>query len=50
MKRFEHEIVIYPAAAFQPLIYFCTADGECSEEPAPANLTEKLTQLLNEQG
>lgn len=50
MKRFEYDVQVYQASAFQQLIYFCTSDGECSEEPAPANLTTRLTELLNERG
>jgi len=51
MKRFEYDITVHPASAFQQLVYFCTSDGECSEEPAPAaNLTAKLSDLLNEHG
>jgi hypothetical protein len=50
MKRFQYDIVLYPASAFQQLIYFCTSDGECQEELGPASLTERLTQLLNERG
>ena len=50
MKRFEYDITVNPASAFQQLVYFCTADGECSEEPAPTNLTSKLISKLNDRG
>lgn len=51
MKRFEYEVTIYPAAAFQQLVYFCTSDGECQEEPAAtSNVSTRLTELLNDRG
>ena len=50
MKTYEYDTVIYPATAFQELVYFCTADGQCREEPAPTNTTAKLTEVLNGRG
>lgn len=51
MKQFEYDITVHPATAFQQLVYFCTSDGECSEEAALAgNMTSKLTEILNARG
>jgi hypothetical protein len=51
MRRFEYDITIHPAEAFQQLVYICTADGECQEEPAPtSNVAGRLVEIMNARG
>lgn len=50
MKRFEYGITKHPADEFTDIVYFCTADGECSLDHIPSDQTKVLTALLDEKG
>ncbi len=50
MKRFEYDISIHDAKAFQQFVYLCTGTGECSPELVPGQQTDKLKDMLDNQG
>lgn len=50
MKRFEYEITTYPADEIMDLVYFCTAEGECSFKQLPSAQAKKLVEILNREG
>jgi hypothetical protein len=50
MAKFEYEITKHPAEAFNHLVYFCTAHGECNVNDLPADQVKALRGILNEKG
>jgi len=47
---FEYEISRFPAESFQHLAIFCSEKGECSLDNIPMDQTQRLQEMLNEQG
>jgi hypothetical protein len=50
MQQFEYKITRHPAETFSELVYYCTESGECSMDQIPADQTETLQGILNEEG
>lgn len=50
MKRFEYRVTKHAAKNLQPLIYFCSEQGECGLDDISGDATVYLQELLNEEG
>ena len=50
MKQFEYEVVTYPSATFNRLVFFCSESGECGIDEVPSKDTAVLQELLNKRG
>jgi hypothetical protein len=50
MKKLQYEITKHASDSFNELVYFCSAQGDCSLSRIPADQTEFLSQVLNERG
>lgn len=50
MKTFEYEITKHPADQFEQLAYFCTEEGQCSNDQLPSDQIGVLSDILNDRG
>jgi hypothetical protein len=50
MDQFEYEICTYLSESLNKMEFFCSPDGECTEEKVPVDKNKALTEILNEKG
>jgi hypothetical protein len=50
MERYEYDVTTHAADTFSRLVYFCSAEGNCTLEEVPAEEPQILVDLLNERG
>ena len=50
MKRFEYDITKHTEDEFEKIIYFCSANGECSLNDVSSNAMESMKRMFNNHG
>jgi hypothetical protein len=50
VKRFQYDITKHASNQLSELVYFCSAQGDCSLDQVPADQVGLLSTILNERG